>query len=264
VIFFFASISLYIYYVSPPWHVLWSHRGRCVSWRFKRMWAFRRRGRSGCRQPKRSLVYICYGSMPTVWECTRHPLNHTPVILPKKVRLDPHIYTYIYNGIYGIYVCNHKIDPQGWRNDHGNELNDRQPGGAEVWSTSWLMSYPWESRSPPGNPYPCLGKSEIYVEQLKQIQTKDSNWIADWFNTGRQMGMAQNLRNVIGSYSHPSIPVTFGWTKGYSMGFDLYRYSSMWFSFINHIVIKVTYVYIYICTINIYHKPYFPRVRHPT
>ena len=24
------------------------------------------------------------------------PLNHTPVILPKKVRLDPHIYIYIY------------------------------------------------------------------------------------------------------------------------------------------------------------------------
>ena len=77
------------------------------------------------------------------------------------------------------------------------------------------------------------------------------------------MGMAQNLRNVIGSYSHPSIPVTFGWTKGYSMGFDLYRYSSMWFSFISYIVIKVTYVYIYISTINIYHEPYFPRVRHP-
>ena len=45
-------------------------------------------------------------------------------------------------GYYGIYVCNHKIEPQGWQNDHGNELNDRQPGGAEVRSTSWLMSYP--------------------------------------------------------------------------------------------------------------------------
>ena len=37
--------------------------------------------------------------MPTVWEGTAKPLNHTPVVPPKKVRLDPYVFVDVFSPV---------------------------------------------------------------------------------------------------------------------------------------------------------------------